>query len=160
MTVMTGSHLAQFNIGLLRAPLESPQLADFVAQLDPVNALADAAPGFVWRLTDEGSNDATGNRPYDDMIIINFSVWTSIETLWDFVYRTVHLEVMRRRREFFHRMLEPHLVLWWTPAGELPTVAEAMDRLAHLRAHGPSPHAFTFKQRYEQPAAAGSTADR
>lgn len=158
---MTGFHLAEFNIGLLRAELDSPQLADFVAQLDPINALAEAAPGFVWRLTDEVNNDATGNRPYDDeMIIINFSVWTSVETLWDFAYRSAHLEIMRRRREFFHRMLEPYLVLWWVPAGELPSVREAMDRLAHLRAHGPSPYAFTFKQRYDQPAVAASAADR
>jgi hypothetical protein len=158
---MTDYHLAQLNIGLLRAPLESPQLADFVAQLDPINALADAAPGFVWRLTDEGGNDATGNRPYDDdMIIVNFSVWTSIEALWDFVYRSVHLDVMRRRREYFHRLLEPYLVLWWVPAGELPSLEEAVDRLAHLRAHGPSPHAFTFKQRYEQPVVAESGAGR
>jgi hypothetical protein len=158
---MDGYHLAQFNIGLLRAPLDSSQLAGFVAQLDPINALADAAPGFVWRLTDDGGTDATGTRPYgDDMVIVNFSVWTSIEALWDFVYRTAHLDVMRRRREFFHRMLEPYLVLWWVPAGELPSLAEAMDRLAHSRAHGPSPHAFTFTQRYEQPAVAGSVADR
>jgi hypothetical protein len=152
---MTSYHLAQLNIGLLRAPLDSPQLAHFVAQLDPINALADAAPGFVWRLTDEDGNDATGTRPYDDdMVIVNFSVWTSTEALWDYAYRSAHLDVMRRRREFFHRMLEPYLVLWWVPAGELPSLAEAMDRLAHLRAHGPSPYAFTFKQQFRDPCRA------
>lgn len=152
---MPDYHLAQLNIGLLRAPLDSPPLAHFVAQLDPINALADAAPGFVWRLTAEGSNDATTVQAYDDdMIIINLSVWAALEPLWDYVYRTAHLDVMRRRREFFHRMLEPYLVLWWIPAGELPSAGEAVERLGYLRAHGPSPYAFTFKQSYPAPDSA------
>jgi hypothetical protein len=151
---MPDYHLAQLNIGLLRAPIDSPVLADFVAQLDPINALADTAPGFVWRLTADGTNDATQIRPYDDdMIVVNLSVWTSFETLWNFVYRTAHLDVMRRRRDFFHRMVEPYQALWWIPAGELPTVGEAVERLAHLRAHGPGSYAFTFRQSYPAPAA-------
>ncbi|WP_371946707.1 DUF3291 domain-containing protein [Actinomadura monticuli] len=137
-------HLAQFNLGTLRAPLDDPLLADFVALLDPVNALADAAPGFVWRLVEEGEADATGMRPAGADVIVNFSVWESAETLWDFVYRSPHLETMRRRREWFQRHLEAHLVLWWIPAGHVPTVAEALERLALLRAQGPSPRAFTF----------------
>ncbi|WP_030167858.1 DUF3291 domain-containing protein, partial [Spirillospora albida] len=141
---MTGHHLAQFNLATLTAPLDSPALADFVALLDPVNALADAAPGFVWRLTEEGEPDATGLRPAGHDVIINYSVWESAETLWDFVYRTPHLDTMRRRREWFRRHAEAHLVLWWIPAGYTPTVEEAMERLAHLRGHGPSPRAFTF----------------
>jgi hypothetical protein len=149
---MPDYHLTQLNVGVLRAPLDSPQLADFVAQLDPINALADEAPGFIWRLVADGANDATQIRPYDDdMIAINLSVWTSFESLWDYVYRSAHLDVMRRRRQFFQRMVEPYLALWWIPAGELPSVPDAIERLAHLRARGPSPYAFTFKQAYPNP---------
>jgi hypothetical protein len=129
---MPDYHLTQLNVGVLRAPLDSPQLADFVAQLDPINALADEAPGFIWRLVADGANDATQIRPYDDdMIAINLSVWTSFESLWDYVYRSAHLDVMRRRRQFFQRMVEPYLALWWIPAGELPSVPDAIERLAH-----------------------------
>lgn len=154
---MTGFHVAQFNVGRIVAPLDSPQLADFVSRLAPINALADRAPGFVWRLQDD-SGDATGYRPYgDDTVLVNLSVWESVEALWDFTYRTAHLEAMRHRRKWFARMVEPHLVLWWIPAGHIPTVEEAMDRLARLRAHGPGPEAFTFKDRYPAP---GPTACR
>src|SRR5690348_10197451 len=131
-----GFHLAQFNVGTLRFPLEDPRTADFVAALDPVNALADGAPGFVWRLVEEGEADATGLRPAGDDVIINYSVWESQEALWDFVYRTAHLETMRRRREWFQRHVEAHLVLWWIPAGYVPTVGEALERLALLRSQG------------------------
>jgi len=146
-------HLAQLNVGRTRAPLDSEQLSGFVAGLEHVNALADASPGFVWRLqTDEG--DATSIRAFEDeLMIVNMSLWESVEALWDFVYDGDHLAYMRRRREWFER-IESHIVLWWVPAGNLPTVEEAIDRLEHLRAHGPSEHAFTFKQRFPAPAAA------
>jgi hypothetical protein len=155
-------HLAQLNVARLRAPVDSPELAGFVAELAPVNALADGAPGFVWRLQSDGADDATAFRPYpeDDMIMINCSVWASLETLWEFVYRTVHLDVMRQRREWFHRLLEPYTVLWWVPAGHLPAIEEAVARLARLRADGPSEHAFTFKQPYPPPGSADRAADR
>src|SRR5690606_34873075 len=123
-------------------------------QLATINALADAAPGFVWRLADE-SDDATSYRPYEnDMVLVNLSVWRSMRELWEFVYRTAHLEVMRHRREWFHRMAQPYLVLWWIPAGEIPTLAEAVSRLEALRAHGPGPDAFTFRTPFPPPSAA------
>lgn len=139
--------IAQVNIALPRVPLGSEELADFMALLEPVNALADESPGFVWRLqTDDG--DATGIRGFDDdRIIVNMSVWETVDALADFVYRSGHLDVMRRRREWFER-IRMHLVLWWVPAGHQPTVAEAEERLAHLREHGPTPYAFTFKARF------------
>jgi hypothetical protein len=141
-------HLAQMNVGRLRAPMDSPDMAEFAASLDEINALADMAPGFVWRFqTTYG--DATAERPYDDeQVIINFSVWQSAEQLHDYVYRTAHAAVMARRKEWFERMSEAILVLWWIPAGELPTTADAMARLEHLRQHGPTPHAFTFRQQF------------
>jgi hypothetical protein len=140
--------LAQFNVALGKAALDAPEMAEFVAGLDRINALADAAPGFVWRLQDESGN-ATSIRAYDDeRMILNLSVWESVEALWAFVYDGGHLEVMRRRREWFQRLPTLYVVLWWLPDGHEPPLDEAMDRLEHLRAHGPTPHAFTFKARF------------
>ncbi|MFE9773647.1 DUF3291 domain-containing protein [Streptomyces sp. NPDC005931] len=155
MTVSAhAAHLAQLNVAMLRHPLDDPRTASFVEMLDPVNAAADAAPGFVWRLVEEGAADATGLRPAGEDVIVNLTVWESQEALWDFTYRSGHLEVMRRRREWFERHAEAHMVLWWVPAGHHPTVAEALERLADLRAHGPSPRAFTFATSYPAAEAA------
>jgi hypothetical protein len=147
-------HLAQINIARIRAPIDSPDLADFVAGLEPINALADGTPGFVWRLqTDEG--DATAIRPYDDdWILVNMSVWDSIEALDEFVYRTGHRDYLRRRREWFDRVDGTYLVLWWVPAGHIPTVEEAKERLTLLDEHGPTAAAFTFRSRFPAPDAA------
>jgi hypothetical protein len=142
---MAAHQVVQLNIARLLAPLDSPQLVDFVAALDPINALADEAPGFVWRLqTDDG--DATSLRPFDDdMILVNMSMWESIDALYDFVYRSDHRDVMRRRREWFERMAESFLVLWWVPEGHTPTVEEGKKRLTLLGEQGPTPQAFTFR---------------
>ena len=119
---MAGYHLAQLNVGLVRAPTESPQLADFMAGIEPVNAAADATPGLVWRLQDGDGPGATALRPRGPDFMVNMSVWESFEALRDFVYRNgPHLDFMRRRREWFHRMGEQHLVLWWVPAATFPT---------------------------------------
>lgn len=138
----------------MRAPIDSPQLADFVAGLEPINALADTAPGFVWRLqTEEG--DATAIRPYDDdMVMVNMSVWTSVEALKAFVYSAEHRSYLARRREWFERMDEAIVALWWVEAGHLPTVDEAKERLALLDRVGPSPAAFTFRTAFPAPEAA------
>ena len=143
-----GFHLAQVNVARMRAPLDSPLMADFVAALEPINALADAAPGFVWRLQADGG-DSTSIRAFDDdAILINMSVWSSIDALIDFVYRSGHTAVMRRRKEWFER-ISTYLALWWTPAGEIPTLFDARERLDHLAAHGPTPYAFNFRRRFE-----------
>lgn len=143
---MSGFHLAQINIARLAAPLDSPELGGFVGNLDRINALADAAPGFVWRLQGEGES-ATDLRAFEDpLVITNMSVWTDIASLGAFVYRSGHIEIMRRRREFFEVPTEAFQALWWVPAGVVPTVQEGVERLMHLRAHGPTPQAFTFKQ--------------
>ena len=150
---MAGHHLAQVNIGRLRAPLDSPESAGFVAALDPINALADAAPGFVWRLqTDEG--DATSIRPFDDdTILVNMSVWTSFEALHTFVYRSDHRRVLAQRREWFERMDAVIVALWWVPSGHRPTVTEAKERLETLGRLGPTPDAFTFRSPFPAPGA-------
>lgn len=144
--------LAQVNVAVLKAPLDSPQLADFVAWLGPINALADAAPGFVWRLqSDEGN--ATSIRIFDtDGLIVNMSVWESIEALQAYVYKSPHIAVLRRRREWFEQMGESHLALWWTPRGERPSIADAEERLLHLRRVGPSAYAFTIKEQFPPPS--------
>jgi heme-degrading monooxygenase HmoA len=147
-------HLAQINIGRARGPVDGPMLAEFMALLDPVNELADNAPGFVWRMQDEAGNN-TSLRPYDDeRIIVNMSTWESVDALWDFVYSGPHIEVMRRRREWFERFESTYLALWWVPAGTEPTVEDAKLRLASLDDHGPTPYAFTFKQRFAPEAEA------
>jgi len=141
-------HLAQLNIGRLVAPLDDPRIDDFRNNLDAVNALADVSPGFVWRLQDDDGN-ATGIKLFeDDLEIINLSVWRSIEDLADFVYRSGHVALLRRRREFFAVPDQPILCLWWIPEGTVPTPQEALARLDHLRAHGPTPTAFTFRHRF------------
>ncbi|MEV7181946.1 DUF3291 domain-containing protein [Kitasatospora sp. NPDC093679] len=155
MTASTrAAHLAQLNLATLRYPLEDPRIAPFVEMFDPVNTAADAAPGFVWRLVGDGETNAAALRPAGEDVIVNLSVWESQEALWDFTYRSGHLEVMRRRRDWFERHVEAHLVLWWVPAGHLPPVGEALERLAELRANGPSPRAFTFASSFTAEEAA------
>ena len=142
--------IAQLNVARLVAPLDDPALADFVDALEPVNALADAAPGFAWRLQTE-DGDATAIRVFDDdMVIVNMSVWRSIAALSDFVFRSDHRDVMVRRREWFERMAEAYLVLWWVPEG-VPTVEEGRVKLERLRADGPGPEAFTFRRPFPAP---------
>lgn len=150
-------HLAQLNIGRLLAPIDDPRIADFVDNLEPVNALAEASPGYVWRLQDD-SGDATSIKAFeDDLMILNLTVWESVEALADFVYRTAHRDFLRRRREWFETALEPITCLWWIPEGRPPEVTDALVRLEHLRAHGPTPTAFTFRHRFEPDGTAVAT---
>lgn len=152
---MSGYHVAQLNVGLARAATDSPVMAEFMAGIEPVNALADAEPGFVWRLQDGDGPGATALRPRGPDFMVNMSVWQSLEALRDFVYRNgLHLDLMRRRREWFHRMAQDHLVLWWVPAGHIPSLDEGLSRLDLLRDKGPSAQAFTFHDPYGAPARA------
>src|ERR1700682_3598181 len=143
-------HLAQLNVARLRAPMDDPIIDDFRMNLARINSLAEVSPGDVWRLQDE-SGHATGSKPFgDELEIINLTVWESIDALADFTYRSGHVELLRRRREFFEAPAQPILCLWWIPESTIPTVEEAIARLEHLRAHGPTPTAFTFRQRFER----------
>jgi hypothetical protein len=144
-------HLAQLNIGRTVGPIDSAAMADFVANLDRINGVGDASPGFVWRLQDE-SGAATSIRAFEDpRMIVNLTVWTSVEALREYAYRSVHVEFLRRRREWFVPLDGPSLVLWWIPAGHRPTVEEAKRRLEHLAANGPSDRAFTLKTAFPAP---------
>lgn len=147
---MTRYHIAQVNMGRIKAPLDDPRMAGFVGRLDELNALADGSPGFVWRLQTSAGN-ATYFRPYDDddRILLNMSVWETVESLKSYVYRTVHAEMIRQRHEWFEKFERPVLALWWVPAGHVPGIDEAKKRVAHLEQHGPTQFAFTFQKVFQ-----------
>jgi len=149
---MSNFELAQLNIAVMKAPLDSPSMGDFIANLDRINALAEQSPGFVWRLqTDDG--DATALRPLGEDTLVNMSVWRDVSALSVFVYQSAHVEIMRRRREWFERMAEAYVVLWWLPRGHRPSIAEAIKKLELLRRSGPAEDAFTFHKAYPPPDA-------
>jgi hypothetical protein len=149
---MSAYELAQLNVAVMNEPLESPAMADFVANLDRINALAESSPGFVWRLqTDEG--DATALRPMGDDVLVNMSVWRDVESLSRYVYGSAHVEIMRRRREWFQRMKDAYVVLWWVRQGQRPTVQDAIAKLELLRQAGPTEAAFTFRSAFPAPDA-------
>jgi hypothetical protein len=143
--------LAQCNVGRAKGPIDAPVMAGFAARLDDINALADGAPGFVWRLQTDDGNATSVQAFEDNLILFNMSVWESPEHLRSFVYRSDHAKVMRQRKSWFERFDGVYLVLWWVPAGHIPTVNEAKERLAHLQAHGESPHAFSFASLFPSP---------
>ena len=144
-------HLAQINIGRLVAPLDDPRIADFMAQLAPVNAIADRAPGFVWRLQSESGN-AT-DVPYNDdpFFIVNMSVWESLDALRNFTYSPGHIKVFRDRAKWFEKASKPHYCLWWVPAGHIPTVAEGRERITHYQEYGATPYSFWFSEPFPEP---------
>jgi Domain of unknown function (DUF3291) len=137
-------HIAQINIGRIKAPLDDPIMAGFIARLDEINALADKSPGFIWRLqTTEGN--ATYFRPFEDQrVLLNMSVWETIDALRNYVYRTAHADLLRQREAWFEKFDRAYVALWWAPAGHVPSIDEAKHRLAHLETHGPTQFAFTF----------------
>jgi hypothetical protein len=152
---MSSYQIAQLNIAVAKAPMDSPIMADFAANLVRINALADGSPGFIWRLQDD-AGDATSIRPYEqDNLLLNMSVWRDVESLLAYVYSSAHVEIMRRRHEWFDRMQQAFLVLWWVPAGHRPSIPEALAKLELLRATGSSADAFTFRQAFPPPDAAG-----
>ena len=148
---MSNHYIAQINIARMLAPIDDPIMEAFVAQLPPINALADESPGFVWRLqTEEG--DATSLKVYDDnMIIVNLTVWENVEVLREFAYKSAHSGVMRDRKRWFEKFDGPYYALWWIPVGHLPTTEEGRERLEYLREHGDSSYAFSFKNVFPEP---------
>ena len=154
-----GWNLAQINIGRLVAPQGDPRVQPFFDALDRVNALAEQSPGFVWRLTGDGNNATDIHPTADPLLIPNMSVWTDAESLFQYVYRSSHTEVMVRRREFFERFDGAYQALWWVPSGTVPTINDGLSRLWHIDRFGPTSHAFTFKKRFPAPNNAGEPDD-
>ena len=150
---MSEFEIAQLDVGRAVAPLDDTVMADFMNWLDEINALAERSPGFVWRLQGDNGNNTDLKVSDDPLFIVNLSVWSSIDALYDFTYRTDHKTVFKRRHEWFERLGRPNTALWWQPAGTVPTAEEALDRLDRLTMHGPTPEAFTFKQRFPPPIA-------
>src|SRR5450755_3012666 len=144
-------HLAQINIARLIAPLDDPKIADFVAQLVSINQLADASPGFVWRLQSDAGNATDLSYCDDPFVIVNMSVWDSIEALKNFTYKSRHLQVFRDRNRWFEKMTLPHYCLWWIPVGHRPAIAEGRNRLAYYQRHGSTPEAFWFSEWHPAP---------
>ncbi|MEZ8121892.1 DUF3291 domain-containing protein [Vibrio splendidus] len=140
--------LAQLNIALAKYPLDAPEIKEFVDNLELVNGIAESSEGFVWRLKDE-SGDATNIQAFDDPnMIVNMSVWDSVDSLKNFMFRTHHRDFMRRKGDWFHRLPEDTYVLWWIEEDDIPTLEEAIERLEHLREVGDTPYAFTFKTNF------------
>jgi heme-degrading monooxygenase HmoA len=144
-------HLAQINVATLLAPTDSPVVAEFMEALAPINALADGSPGFVWRLEAESGNATDIVLTDDPLLIVNMSVWESLEALRAYVYKTAHVEYLRRRREWFEKAIEMHLALWWVPVGEEPSAQEGLRRIAVIREHGPTQEAFTLAKPFAAP---------
>ena len=149
---MSGWQLAQFNIATAKFDDDDPRLAEFIDNLDAINRLGDESPGAVWRFQSESGN-SVDEKAYDDpRVLLNLTVWEDLESLWNYVYKTEHVDFLRRRTEWFEVESEPILVMWWVPEGHRPTPAEGVERLEHLRANGPSPDAFSFRDNFDPPA--------
>lgn len=148
-------HLAQINIGRILAPTDDPKLEGFMSQLDAINALADAAPGFVWRLQSASGNATDIVYNEDPFVLLNMSVWESVEALRNFTYKTAHAGVLRDRAKWFEKMDKPYYCLWWIPAGHIPTVAEGRERLEHYQKNGATPYSFWFSKEFPQPTDEG-----
>lgn len=151
-------HLAEVNIGRILGPMDSPVMAEFAANLNRINTLAEGSEGFIWRLKDDSNNATSIPVTEDRFLILNMSVWRNIDDLFAYTYRTAHAEYVRRRGEWFERLKDMHMAFWYIPAGHIPSVSEAMDRIARIREQGPSPYAFNFKHRFslEEALAAGA----
>lgn len=149
---MSRFELAQLNIATSMDDMDSPSVADFVANIDRINLLADAAPGFIWRLEEDAPEDPVAGLMQTTNTLVNISVWRDVDALQDFAYRSAHADIMRRRKEWFTRMQDAHLVLWWVPAGHRPSIPEAMEKLATLRSKGATAEAFTFRATYPPPS--------
>lgn len=141
-------HIAQLNIAKMLAPIDSDIMHGFVSRLDEINALAEQSEGFVWRLKGD-DNNATAIRIFeDDMLIINLSVWESIDALHTYTYKTAHAELIKGRKDWFSALGKPHMALWWVKAGDIPLTTDAKERLEYLQANGASPYSFTFAKRF------------
>jgi len=150
-------HVAQINVGTIKYPQDDPRMSGFMNRLDEINALAERSPGYVWRMQSESGNATDIDVGGAALFIANMSVWVSVETLFDYVYKTVHREVMIQRRRWFERPADLYQALWWIPAGHIPSAEEGLFRIEVLKEKGPSPAAFTFNERFLAPDQVGTS---
>ncbi len=152
MSTMASYQIAQINIGRIKGvTIANPVMKEFVDNLERVNALAESSKGFVWRLKSENDN-ATSINPYnDEQVIINVSVWASIEELENFVYKTFHTDFLKRRKEWFHKYGQVYTAMWWVPAGQFPSIEEAVAKLEVLQRNGATQAVFDYKQKFPHP---------
>lgn len=144
-------HIAQVNVAQAKADMDSDLMQGFTSRLDEINALADGADGFIWRLKEDGGS-ATAIRIFDDpLLLINMSVWANLDALKHYVCKSLHVELIKDREAWFNKMGESHQALWWIPAGHIPSIEEAQKQLEYIRKHGPSAQAFTFAKPYPRP---------
>ena len=139
-------HLAELNIGKFKYPTSDARMAGFMNNLDRVNALAERAEGFVWRLVSDGSNNATDLRFGDEDYAVNMSVWKDAKSLENYVFKTVHVQIYKNRGEWFEKMDMPHMVFWWVPEGYIPSLKEAIDKLEFYQTNGATEQAFGWAE--------------
>jgi len=144
-------HLAQINIALAKAEMDTATMEGFVSRLDEINEKADNAEGFVWRLQTE-DGDSTAIRVFDEpLLLVNMSVWENLDVLKNFVYTSSHVELIRDRQAWFHKFIDAHQALWWIHKGHIPTLDEAKEKLEYIQKHGPTPSAFHFGKHFPMP---------
>ena len=137
--------IGQMNFATALAPLDSPVMAEFVENLDKINALAENSSGFIWRLMDESGNATSIDILTDPKSVLNVSVWRSVDDLYHFSYRTEHHDFIKKRDKWFVSTTMRSMALWNIDEGaDMPTPAEAFARLRHLETHGPSDYAFDW----------------
>ena len=142
-------NIAEINIGRIKGvTIDDPVMKEFVDNLEKVNTLAETSEGFVWRLKDDADNATHFNPYHDEQVIINVSVWESIEALEHFMYKTVHVDFLKRRREWFQAFGKVYTAMWWIPKGEVPTLQEAVEKLDYLQKHGATEKVFDFRNKY------------
>lgn len=153
-------NIAQVNIARMLAPIDSPVMAGFVNNLDRINAVAEQSDGFIWRLKDEDNNATSLKIFEDDYLIVNMSVWASLEALFQFTYKSTHTEVFKRKKEWFSKMEDMHMACWYVEETKVPTTEEAKERLAYLNKYGETPYAFTFRSKFSAVEAAKFVSDQ
>jgi hypothetical protein len=152
-------HLAQINIARMLFPREDARMAGFFNRLDEINAMAESSPGFIWRLKDSNGNATYINAFDDESLLVNLSVWESVEALSAFTYRSAHKELISAHKQWFERSEKAYTALWWIAAGEIPMIDEAKQRLTYLQVHGPTAYAFSFKSTFAAPSSTEQAAD-
>ncbi|WP_298346049.1 DUF3291 domain-containing protein [uncultured Algibacter sp.] len=140
-------HLAQVNIAKRLAPMDDPIMQDFINNVEKINAIADEAEGFIWRMQDE-DKDLGAEIFQDDTLLINMSVWESLVSLFNYTYKSGHIEVFKRKKEWFSKMKMVHMAFWYIPEGYEPTFQDAKQRLDYLNKYGDTPYAFSFKSKF------------